>query len=202
MASRRSPASPASTRRIARSAALHYQLRIELEDIAPMIWRRILVPDTVTLPKLHVVLLWAMGWQGGHLHEFEIGRQRYGIPDEDWPDAGCLDESRVRLKPFIESGLRHFTYLYDFGDHWEHRIVVEDRVPPQPHTASVRCTAGENACPPEDVGGVPGYYEFLAALKDPAHEEHEILRQWIGGSFDPTRFDLGEVNERLADIKI
>jgi len=201
MASRRSPISRASTRRLTRSAALHYQLRIELEDIEPMIWRRVLVPETIALPKLHVVLLWTMGWQGGHLHEFEIGRQRYGIPDEDWPDAGCLDENRVRLKPFIEAGVRHFTYLYDFGDHWEHRIVVEDRVPAEPKTASVRCVAGENACPPEDVGGVPGYFEFLTALRDPANEAHETLRQWIGGSFDPTHFDLTEINERLADIK-
>lgn len=203
MALRRSPSPRSVARRVAKLTALHYQLRIELKHIEPLIWRRILVPENIALPKLHGVLQWAMGWTNSHLHEFEIGRQRYGMLDEDWPDDDpYLDERRMRLKRFIEAGVRRFTYLYDFGDHWEHTVKVEDLVTPKPNAAPVLCIGGENACPPEDVGGPPGYFEFLAALKDPAHEQHADMLQWIGGSFDPTACNIADINKRLAHIKI
>jgi hypothetical protein len=165
------------------------------------VWRRILVPETITLAKLHGVLIGAMGWLGGHLHEYEIARQRYGIPDDEWPTGEPLaDERRVRLKPLLESGIRRFTYLYDFGDQWEHMVKVEDVVPPKAGSPPIVCVAGENACPPEDVGGPPGYFEFLAAVKSPAHEDHTAMLQWIGGAFDPTAFNIADTNERLATI--
>ncbi len=91
-----------------------------------------------------------------------------------------------------------FKYLYDFGDHWEHLVTVEDVHPRTDRTQAVVCLAGENACPPEDVGGPPGYFEFLAAIRDPTHDEHANLLRWIGGAFDPIAFDLVEVNARLA----
>ena len=202
MASRPSLTPRAVARRVVQLTALQYQLRIELKHIEPVVWRRVLVPDTVTLPKLHVIVQWAMGWTNSHLHEFLIGRKRYGMIAEDWPDEDpYLDERRVRLKSFLESGTRRFIYLYDFGDHWEHTIRVEDLVGPEGQDRRVRCVAGENACPPEDVGGAPGYFEFLAALKDLTHEQHAEMLQWIGGSFDPAAFDIAETNERLATIK-
>ncbi|MGA8709255.1 MAG: plasmid pRiA4b ORF-3 family protein [Steroidobacteraceae bacterium] len=201
----RRPAASAGTlaRRVGSLYAVRYQLRIELKDIKPAIWRRILVPENLTLAKLHPILLWSMGWQGGHLHEYEIARLRYGPPPEDdWPNSEPIhDERRFRLNRFVDTGLRRFKYLYDFGDHWEHLIAVEDIHPRTDGTQAVVCVAGENACPPEDVGGPPGYFEFLAAIKDPTHEEHANLLRWIGGAFDPTAFDLAEVNARLADIK-
>lgn len=202
MASRPSTTPRAVARRVAKLTALQAQLRVELRGVEPLVWRRVLVPENITLAKLHVVLQWTMGWSSSHLHEYEIARRRYGIPDDEWPSTEPItDERRVRLKPLIEDGLRRFTYLYDFGDHWEHIVKVEDLVPPKPDRPLIVCLAGENACPPEDVGGYPGYAEFLEALKDPAHEEHANMLRWVGGSFDPTVFDLAEVNERLTAIK-
>lgn len=203
MASRPSTTPRAVARRVAKLTALQVQLRIELRGVEPLVWRRVLVPENVTLAKLHVVLQWTMGWHNSHLHEYEIARRRYGTPDDEWPSTEPVtDERRVRLKPLMEDGLRRFTYLYDFGDHWEHIVKVEDLVPPKPGRPLIVCLAGENACPPEDVGGYPGYFEFLAALKDPTHEDHSSMLRWIGGSFDPVAFDLAEVNERLTAIKL
>lgn len=203
MATRRStlPTARAAARRVAQLTALHFQLRIELKRIQPLIWRRILVPETITLPKLHTVFQAAMGWTDSHLHQFEINGQGYGMLDPDSPDEDFyLDERRVRLKPFVDAGIRRFTYLYDFGDHWDHVVHVEDLVPP-PSTQKAICTAGENACPPEDVGSVSGYFEFLAAIKDPTHEEHHSMLNWIGYDFDPGAFDIDHVNAMLAHIK-
>lgn len=201
MASRRPPAERVAARRVAKLTTLQAQLRIELKGIEPLIWRRILVPENITLPKLHVALVGAMGWMGGHLHEYEIARLRYGVPDPDWPDGGMQDERRVRLKPLIESGMRRFAYIYDLGDHWEHVVTVEDLVMPSPDRPPVWCLAGENACPPEDVGSTDGYASFLAAIRDPKHEDHAQMLEWVGGSFDPAAFNLDDVNERLAGIK-
>lgn len=202
MASRPSTTPRAVARCVAKLTALQAQLRVELRGVEPLVWRRVLVPENITLAKLHVVLQWTMGWSSSHLHEYEIARRRYGIPDDEWPSTEPItDERRVRLKPLIEDGLRRFTYLYDFGDHWEHIVKVEDLVPPKPDRPLIVCLAGENSCPPEDVGGYPGYAEFLEALKDPKHQEHANMLRWVGGSFDPTVFDLAEVNERLTAIK-
>src|SRR5690606_12995057 len=113
MASRRAAAgSRAAERRVAALTALRAQLRIELRGVKPLVWRRILVPETITLAKLHSVLQWSMGWTNSHLHEFEIARRRYGVPDRDWPEEIPLtNERRVRLSSFIEAGVRRFTYL-------------------------------------------------------------------------------------------
>lgn len=202
MATRPSTSPRAVARRVKQLTALDYQLRIELKQIQPLVWRRLLVPENVTLVKLSSILQQAMGWQGGHLHEYIVGRLHYGIPDEEWPTAEpVFDERRVRLNTLIKAGTRRFTYLYDFGDGWEHTIKVEDLVMPQPKNNRIRCLAGENACPPEDVGGPHAYMDFIAAIKDPVHEEHATMLEWIGGSFDPTAFDMNLVNERLAAIK-
>jgi hypothetical protein len=202
MARRPSTSPRAVARRVAKLTALQYQLRIELKHVEPLIWRRVLVPENVTLAKFHIILQGAMGWHGGHLHEYEIGRLHYGIPDDDWPGTEpVIDERQVRLNSLVEAGARRFTYLYDFGDGWEHNIKVEDLVPPSSNGKLIQCTAGENACPPEDVGGPYAYIDFLAAIRDPTHSEHHTMLEWIGGSFDPAAFDLADVNERLAEIK-
>jgi hypothetical protein len=112
-----------------------------------------------------------------------------------------IDERRVKLKPLLDTGLRRFTYVYDLGDHWEHSVIVEDLVMPTPGLPPVRCLAGESACPPEDVGSAGGYADFLEILRDPTHDEHASMLEWVGGSFDPAAFSLVDVNERLADIK-
>jgi len=100
------------------------QLRVELQGVRPKVWRRVLVPASIRLPKLHVVLLRVMGWDGGHLHEFEFAEGRYGIPDPDWPDESMDDESKVTLTKALGSSTT-FTWTYDFGDDWAHKIKVE-----------------------------------------------------------------------------
>ena len=131
MASRPSLTSRAVSRRVKQLTTLQYQLRIELNDVQPAVWRRLLVPEKVTLAKLGLILEQAMGWQGGHLHEYIVGRVHYGIPNEDWPNPEPFtDERRVRLNTLVESGARRFIFLYDFGDGWEHTVKVEDLVLP------------------------------------------------------------------------
>jgi hypothetical protein len=202
MASRTRAAAKPTKSSLAAALAVDVQLRVELKRIEPHVWRRVIVPETVTLAKLHAIVQAAIGWSDSHLHEFEIAGKHYGIPDEEW-DIGepRLDERRVRLKSFVEARVRRFTYTYDFGDHWEHLIVLEDLVASRQSGQRIVCTAGENACPPEDVGGEPGYPEFLAAIADSKHEQHAQMIKWIGYPFDPHAFDLNSVNQRLATIK-
>ncbi|MEW5837130.1 MAG: plasmid pRiA4b ORF-3 family protein [Pseudomonadota bacterium] len=188
--------------RAVKAPAPIYQLRVELLELEPTIWRRVLVPGSIKLAKLHVVLLWTMGWLGGHLHEFIIGHAHYGEPDPDYPDDPPLrSDARTTLARALGS-LTTFTYLYDFGDGWEHRVRVEQILPPDPALKHPLCLAGANACPPEDVGGPPGYLDFLEAIADPSHEEHDDMLRWCGGRFDPTAFDLDTVNETLRQIKL
>ncbi|RST47799.1 plasmid pRiA4b ORF-3 family protein [Variovorax sp. MHTC-1] len=180
------------------SATQAYQLHVELEGVHPKVWRRLLVPITIKLPLLHVMLLWSTGWDGGHLHEFVFGDANYGPVEPTWelPD-GVLNEEKVTLKAAL-GARKTFVYVYDYGDNWRHRVKVEKIIALDAPISLAVCIAGENACPPEDVGGAPGYEEFLAALADPNDPEHEDLKEWIGGSFDPTAFDIAEVNKRLS----
>jgi pRiA4b ORF-3-like protein len=174
-----------------------YQLKITLK-VKPAIWRRLEVPATIPLSDLHLVFQIAMGWQNGHLHEFRFGDDSYGAPDPEL-DLGrpIRDERRARLNKVISTNGLTFVYMYDYGDRWHHAVVVEAINPPEPGAQYPRVTKGARACPPEDVGGPWGYGEFLDAIADPLHEEHEQRLSWIGGSFDPEAFDLDETNERM-----
>lgn len=182
-------------------AAPIYQLRIELLDVSPVIWRRLLVPGSLKLHQLHGALLWTMGWAGGHLHEFVIGHDHYGEPDPDFDTPPRVQrENRFTLAAALGAH-KWFTYLYDFGDGWEHRVTIEQILPPDPGIKLPHCLDGANACPPEDVGGPPGYEEFLEAIRDPKHEEHEPMLEWCGGAFDPTAFDIARINDTLHQFK-
>ncbi len=173
-----------------------YVLRVSLAHIEPTIWRRFEVPSGITLDRLHDVLQIVMGWTDSHLHEFRIGGERY----TEYPEYldGALHSGFDRLDVLVESKGTAFVYAYDFGDGWEHHIVLEeiDERPRNPRGAPI-CLDGERACPPEDVGGAPGYDAFLEALGDPAHEDHEAFMEWSGGGFDSEAFDPTEVNEML-----
>lgn len=151
-----------------------WQLRIELLDVRPCIWRRLLVPSSIKLSALHRVFQAALDWTDSHLHEFVINGVRYAEPDPEWSnELKQVSERGVVLNAALGGESRCFDYVYDFGDHWHHAVLVEDTFI-QPQAAfSVQCIAGENACPPEDVGGAPGYADFLAAIADPRHAEHE-----------------------------
>lgn len=176
------------------------QLKIELAWIEPPVWRRVVVPATITLGKLHQVIQAAMGWTNSHLHEFEIAECRFGLPDPDWPDD-TVSEKRVTLAGAL-SGKKTFRYVYDFGDDWEHRIKVEKVLPPDDSLRYPICLDGANACPPEDVGGAPGYEDLRQALADPDHPERDDMLIWLGGEFDPAAFDLAKANQRLQRIKL
>ncbi len=178
------------------------QLRIMLLDVVPHVWRQVLVPDSISLPKLHSVILYAMGWQGGHLHEFDFGPIRFGELDEEFPDEGLRSERGVKLSQAMSGWHFHFEHRYDFGDGWQHWVVVEELFEPDTPLKNARCISGQNACPPEDVGGTSGYVEFLAAISDPAHEEHDNYLGWHGGPFDPAEFDINEINNALAQIRV
>jgi hypothetical protein len=182
------------------SDATAHQLKITIDDIRPPIWRRVLVPSRMTLAQVHRVIQEAFGWWNSHLHAFEIDGVAYGIDDgEGWGEPP-VDERRTTLDTVASSGDR-FRYTYDFGDDWVHRIEVEDVVRLDPSGAYPRCGAGRRSGPPEDVGGPWGYARFLEAVADPNHHEHEQQLEWAGGSFDPERCDLAEINAGLTPIR-
>ena len=176
-----------------------YEIKIELREVRPAVLRRVQVPGEMSLAGLHQVVQVAMGWTDSHLHEFEVNGARYGLPDPDGDAGEVVDEARVKLFRLLGQGDR-MDYVYDFGDGWTHRLTVEKVLAPEPGVSYPRCVSGRRACPPEDVGGPWGYDEFLAAIADPAHPEHEHYRQWVGGPFDPAAFDLDAVNAALAEL--
>ncbi|MFZ6026847.1 MAG: plasmid pRiA4b ORF-3 family protein [Chloroflexota bacterium] len=180
-----------------------YQIKVTLRDSKPPIWRRLLLSEETSLATLHKVIQIAMGWEDYHLHMFEIAGQSYGVPEDDeFGDFDVKDETRHRLGQMNLPEKAKFSYEYDFGDSWAHTILVEKILPADSPAGSAgfhypTCTAGKRACPPEDVGGIWGYEEFLQAIADPGHEEHEDMLAWIGGEFDPEAFDIEQVNASL-----
>ncbi len=177
-----------------------YQLKITLRNSQPPIWRRVLVPGKFSLYQLHEVIQIAMGWMGGHLHQFHIDGDYYGIPHpDDWESV--IDERHHALSKIAQEEKRRFVYEYDFGDSWEHEILVEKILPPEPGVKYPICIKGKRACPPEDVGGAWGYEEFLEAIHNPDHEEHDMYTEWLGEDFDPEEFDLEMTNRVLQNMK-
>ena len=181
---------------MAKSESPIYQIKITLNESKPPIWRRLLVPGDITLYRLHRIIQDAMGWWDSHLHQFIVNEVYYGEPsDDDWYEV--KSERRAKLNQIAPSEKDKFTYEYDFGDDWLHTVLVEKILPPDPSQKLPVCIKGKRACPPEDVGGVWGYEGFLEAIKDPKHEEHESYLEWVGGDFDPEKFDLDAINARL-----
>ena len=177
-----------------------YQIKVTLLGTDPPIWRRLLVPADLTLEQFHDVLQLAMGWENCHLHEFRIGRQRFGKPDsmeQTFGGSRTASERTARLFSVLGRAGAKAEYTYDFGDSWEHEVVVEKCLASEPGRAYPACLAGERHGPPEDCGGIPGFYNLLEAISDPEHEEHQELLDWVGGSFDPESFSVDAVNQRL-----
>jgi hypothetical protein len=176
------------------------QIRVTLLDVAdPPVWRRVLIPETFSLDRVHHVIQAAMGWQNYHMHVFRTGEKDYG-PDPEGI-LGYLEEGKVRLADVAEVGGR-IGYEYDFGDGWEHELLVEARVKADADQTYPACTAGEGACPPEDSGGSPGYQRLKEILADPSSEEHEQMRTWAdsqtGREFNPASFDLADASARVS----
>ena len=181
-----------------------YQIKVTLLGTDPPIWRRLRVPAGLTLEQLHDVLQMAMGWEDCHMHDFRIGQQRFGTPDPMEREFGgprTASERTARLFQVLDRAGIKAVYTYDFGDSWEHKIVVEKRLAPESGRAYPTCIAGERHGPPEDCGGIPGFYNLLEAIRDPEHEQHEELLDWLGDGFDPDAFSVEEVNCRLAPIQ-
>lgn len=178
------------------------QIEIALLRTKPPIWRRVLVPAEFTLEELHHVVQTAMGWENCHLHQFYIGKQRFGVPNPSGAFMGgspTINETKTCLANLLNGIGSKATYIYDFGDSWEHSLTVEKILPAEPGIGYPLCTGGKLAGPPEDCGGIPGFYHMLEALADPNHEDHDDMRDWIE-SFDPEAFSIEAVNQRLRRI--
>lgn len=182
-----------------------YQLKVELKGAKPPIWRRVLVPNDINLEKLHEVIQDSMGWYNCHLHHFFDGKKYYQIPFDDddgfWGEPP-LDERKYKLSKFLKKEKQTLIYEYDFGDGWEHKIILEKILPFDLETKLPTCTKGKRACPPEDCGGIWGYENLLEIISDPTNPEHDEMIEWLGGKFDPSYFNKEEMNELLKDIKL
>jgi len=175
-------------------------LRIELKDSDPLIWRELEVPTSITLKVLHDIVQTAMGWLDYHLWEMVIDRQTYGLPmDEDWGTAPRKVASRTRLRDVLAPGTTRIHYVYDFGDYWEHSLIISDVRAGDRLTAYPRFIAGERNCPPEDCGGIPGFYEMLEARADPEHPDHADVSDWLD-DYDPNELDVFPINGILGRI--
>jgi len=179
-----------------------FQIKVGLRDAKPPIWRRLEVPADVSLARLHAVIQTAFGWNDSHLHVFETPYGEFGVADAE---LGHRAESKVTLEQVASGAQSKICYTYDFGDAWEHDILVEKVVDRDMSVSYPRCTGGRRAAPPEDCGGVWGYADLVEVLSDPDHPEHQVVLEWLGlevaGDFDTTSFDAEVVNRELSRLR-
>ena len=184
-----------------------YQLRIVLLHAKPPIWRRVLVPPSMHLDILHHVIQVVMGWEDRHLHMFRKDNRRYSIPDpwrHQFRMPGTprdLDERKYRIHHLLASEGDWMTYMYDFGDSWEHKVTLQKILPHKRGARLPACISGRRRCPPEDCGGVWGYEEMLKSLANPKAEDHEHVKEWIGEDFDPEVFSARTVDRELGEME-
>lgn len=175
-------------------------LKITLDDVEPKVVRRVEVPLSIRLDRLHAVLQATLGWTNSHLWEIRACGAGWGIPDRDWGD-GPSDAAKARLIDVLEdTGAKTLTYLYDFGDGWEHTIRIERITAPEPGAAYPRLIEATGRCPPEDIGGPPGYEEYLEAIKDPSHERHAEFAEYYDADFDPNVVNTDVIRRELATL--
>ena len=186
-----------------RTVASLCQLKITLTGIRPLVWRRVVVPADIALSDLHLVLQVAMGWTNSHLHSFTVAGTSYTMPYEEGAleELRMEDERKVRLNELVTEAKDRFEYDYDFGDNWQHEVLVEKIGVADPNVTYPLCLAGKRACPPEDCGGPWGYKDLLKILSDPKHPEYKEMKQWVGRKFDPEAFDLEKLNKVLGKLR-
>jgi hypothetical protein len=170
-------------------------LKVTLRGVKPPIWRRLLMPGTMTLGDLHDAIQAVMGWGDCHLHAFVIDGRQYG--DQTTTDD-VANENRLTLNGVLKSGVARFTYTYDFGDNWEHMVTIEKPRPEEDGRSYPACVAGARNCPPDDCGGIWGYEHLLEVLADPGHPERADQIEWLGGEFDPEEFSVEATDAALA----
>lgn len=178
-----------------------FQFKITLKDTKPPVWRRIQVPATYSFWDLHVAIQDAMGWLDYHLHQFDIRDaskqeiEHIGIPDDEfYLEPQVLAGWEVPIVSLFTEVKQKARYLYDFGDDWEHTILLEKILPQEGGASYPHCIGGRRKCPPEDCGGTDGYRDFLRIITDPLDEEHESTLEWVGGAYDPDDFVARKVN--------
>lgn len=181
-----------------RVTATAHRLKVTLRSVKPPIWRRIEVASDVTLDELSDLIEGAVGWLGGHLHAFEAEGVTYERPDPDgWSFRRSEDEAKHRLRDVLSEVRAKMRWDYDFGDGWQHNVVVEAIEPLDPDVEYPRCVAGRRACPPEDCGGPWGFRELLEAIAEPGHPRHEELTEWLPVDYDSEEFDPVEATEDM-----
>ncbi len=179
-----------------------FVLKVTLKGSKPSIWRRLHVLDNMELGDLHYAIQIAMGWQNCHLHEFILGKRHIStiypeLEDDLYP---MEDEDQFMLRDILTRSRQKILYVYDFGDGWQHDLLLEEIAAPDREVKYPVCTDGKSACPPDDCGGIGGFYDMLEALEDSKHPEYKNYRNWLGGSFDVDEFALDAVNEELNNI--
>lgn len=177
-------------------------LKITLDKTNPAIWRRVLVPSSVTFFDLHHIIQISMGWTNSHLFEFQVGDYRIGYTDDEeegFEDVADANEVVLDLL-LLKQGMT-FSYIYDLGDYWRHTVEVEKFLQKQEGKVYPVCTEGELACPTEDSGGIYGFYQNLAILKNPKHPGYKELKRWLGRGYDPEKFNIEKVNKELPKFK-
>jgi hypothetical protein len=179
-------------------------LRIELQDIKSLIWRRVAVPTSMNLKAVHGVIQAVMGWLDCHLWQFEGNGRKYSlvVPDDpDWNDR-ITDAAKITLATLVADGMTDMTYVYDMGDNWQHRIVVEKVSSAATGARYPQFLGGERRCPPEDCGGVPGYYEFLDNIASRQSKKRKAALDWYGGPYDPDDIDEKQIVAALKCLAI
>ncbi|MBK5933359.1 pRiA4b ORF-3-like protein [Rhodovulum imhoffii] len=178
------------------------RIRIDLEGLEPRIWRRVEVSLSTNLRALHELIQAVMPWEDCHLYQFALGDRVYGEPDPDDAHWGhkVYQAKGLRLSTLVNSGVTELLYTYDFGDDWRHRVVIEAVEPAAPGVDYPVFLGGERRCPPEDVGGLPGFMDFLEAVSNRQHPRHKEMLHWDGGPFLPTDFGEAEIVKRVRKI--
>ncbi|MFC1860722.1 plasmid pRiA4b ORF-3 family protein [Chloroflexota bacterium] len=181
-----------------------YQIKVVLLETDPPIWRRFLIPANVTLHRSHLILQEVMGWTNSHLYRFRDGTKEYEEPDPDneFYELDFKNSRRTKLMQLVTKKGDIFLYEYDFGDGWEHMLLVEDILEHEPYKPYPICLAGERACPPEDCGGTHGYAQLLEIIADPNHEDHLDMMTWLGGYFESEVFDTDMTNLKLSSMQL
>lgn len=191
-----------------------YQLKITMKGIKPPIWRRVLVKSDTPFNQLHLIIQRSMSWCDGHLYGWEVNGREYtgqntvfgslGFSDDDEVDTSNHEFEETEIGKIIGNKEKtKFIYIYDFGDNWEHEILVEKILSVDPEIKKYPvCIAGKRAAPPEDCGGPWGYQTLLEILQDPKHPEYEDYEEWVEEDFDPEYFNLDEINIRLTSLDL